>query len=163
MICTGRQVLRDFSTQWADFSRKECEINAFLGGCCMCDITYIRWLCHMTHSYMYALRDMTYSFTYIWCMCHMTYSHTYAVCVTWLIHVCEMADSYVTLAVGDVFFYDDSVTHTWAVYAKRFIHMWDVTHLYVRRDSLICATWLIDIWNMTHWYVRHDSSICATW
>jgi len=25
MICTGRQVLRKFTTHWADFSRKQCD------------------------------------------------------------------------------------------------------------------------------------------
>ena len=43
------------------------------------------------------------------------------------------------------------------------IHMCDVTHLYVRQDSFICATWLIHMCDMTHSYVRHDSCICATW
>jgi len=43
------------------------------------------------------------------------------------------------------------------------IHMWDMTHSYVRHDSFICATWLIHMCDMTHSYVRHDSFICATW
>jgi len=43
------------------------------------------------------------------------------------------------------------------------IHMWDMTHSYVRHDSFICETWLIHMWDMTHSYVRHDSFICETW
>ena len=54
------------------------------------------------------------------------------------------------------------------------IHIWGMTHWYVRHgslmyatwphwfvghDSLICGIWLIHIWDMTHWYVRHDSVI----
>jgi len=63
-----------------------------------------------------------------------------------------------------------------------FIHMCDMTHLYVWYDSfiivdlLLCpvtrcvvdhsftsATWLSHMWDMTHSYVRHDSFICETW
>jgi len=53
--------------------------------------------------------------------------------------------------------HDSVICETWL------IHMWDMTHSYVRHDSFICETWLIDMWDMTHWYVRHDSFICDTW
>jgi len=54
------------------------------------------------------------------------------------------------------------------------MYMCDMTHLYMRHDSYICATWLEKIecvratWlqktnDMTHVYVRHDAFICATW
>jgi len=44
---------------------------------------------------------------------------------------------------------------------------WDMTHSYMRHDSLICETWLIHISDMTRPYVwhdmRHDSYIYETW
>ena len=49
------------------------------------------------------------------------------------------------------------------------IHMWDMTHSYVRHDSFICAAWLIHMCDMTHETqrtystVRHDSFIWETW
>jgi len=54
--------------------------------------------------------------------------------------------------------------------------MYPMTHSHVRRDSFICAPWLIHMCDMTHPYVSHDSftrvpwlihmcatSICVTW
>jgi len=43
------------------------------------------------------------------------------------------------------------------------IHMCDVTHSYVWRDSFICVTWLIHRCDMTHSCVWHDSFIGVTW
>jgi len=37
--------------------------------------------------------------------------------------------------------------------------MWDLTHIYVWRDSYICVTWLIHMWDVTHTYVGRDSYI----
>ena len=77
---------------------------------------------------------------------------------------------------------DSFICETWL------IHMWDMTHSYVRHDSFICETWLIHMWwhmawdtvpdavaarswviwlihmcDMTHSFVWHDSFIRATW
>ena len=57
------------------------------------------------------------------------------------------------------------------------IHMCDVTHSCVRRDSFMCVTWLIHVWrdsficvtwlihmcDMTYSYVWHESFICVLW
>jgi len=49
------------------------------------------------------------------------------------------------------------------------IHVRDMTHWYVRRDSLMCDMehryMRHDslMWDMTHWYVWHDSLTCETW
>jgi len=95
-------------------------------------------------------------------MCVMT-----CICVTWLIHICDVTHSYVR--------HDSFECATWR------IHMCNMTHPYVRHDSFICATWLIHMCDMTHDVtqtspilvnfhshmcissVRHDSFICATW
>jgi len=63
------------------------------------------------------------------------------ICVTWLIHMCDMTHSYVR--------HDSFICVTWL------IHMCDMTHSYVWHDSFICATWLIYVW--------HDSFIRVTW
>jgi len=77
------------------------------------------------------------------------------VCVTWLIHMCDMTHSYV--------WHDSFICVTWPT------HMCDMTHSYVWNDSLICMTrlWLAlticaDLWHihkrsMTHskWDMTH--------
>jgi len=52
---------------------------------------------------------------------------------------------------------DSLICETWL------IHMWDMTHSYVRHDSFVCETWLIHMCDMTHSYVTHDSSRYVTW
>ena len=69
--------------------------------------------------------------------------------VSWLIHTCDMADSYV--------WHDSFICVTWL------IHICDMTHSYVWHDSFTCVTWLIHMCDMTHSYVWHDLFICATW
>jgi len=53
--------------------------------------------------------------------------------------------------------HDSFICETWL------IHMRDKTLSYGRHDSFICETWLIHMWDMTHSYVRQDSFICETW
>jgi len=71
------------------------------------------------------------------------------ICVTWLIHMCDMTHSYVC--------HDSFICVTWL------IHMCDMTQSYVWHDSFICVTWLIHICDRTRSYVWHDSFICVTW
>jgi len=74
------------------------------------------------------------------------------ICVTWLIHMCDMTHSYV-----------------WHVIHDNVIH--DMTHSYVWHDSFICVTWLIHMCDMTHSYVWHvihgnvihDMTHCHEW
>jgi len=51
------------------------------------------------------------------------------ICVTWLIHMCDMTHSYVC--------HDSFMCVQWL------IHMCAMTHSYVCHDSFICVTWLI--------------------
>ena len=71
------------------------------------------------------------------------------ICVTWLIHMCDMTNSYV--------WHDSFICVTWL------IHMCDMPHSYVWHDSSICVTWLIHTCDMTHSYVWHYSCIYVIW
>ena len=63
-------------------------------------------------------------------MTHSYVWHDSFICVTWLIHMCDMTHSYV---------WHDSF----------------MTHSYVWHDSFICVTWLIHMCDMTHsWLIR---------
>ena len=74
-------------------------------------------------------------------ICDMTHP-----CVTWLIHMCDMAHSWV--------WHDSFMCVTWL------IHMCDMTDSYVWRASFICVTCLIHMCDMTHSYVSLKE---ATW
>jgi len=82
----------------------------------------------------------------------MTYRDSFK-CVTWLIHMCDVTRTYVS-----------------------------VSHPYVSRDSFICVTWLVHMCHtrvslchrstyhvqllscdMTHSYVWNESCACVTW
>jgi len=142
---------------------------------------------------------------YICMYIHVLAWHDSFVSVTWLIHVCDMTssctwhDSFIYMQVSinlsfprsvhwiilfgfSLSFYDLKIWYTY-IRVTWLIYMCDMTHLYVRHDSLyvrhesliyymcdmnhwytyIQVTWLIYMCDMTHLYVRHDSSICATW
>ena len=105
------------------------------------------------------------------------------ICVTWLIHMCDMTHSFV--------WRDSFICGTWrkALYLNTFsnareassrhrlvsvwhdsficvpwrIHMCSMTHSYVWHDSSICVTWLIHVCDMSHAYASHDSLICGAW
>ena len=79
-------------------------------------------------------------------MTHSYVWHDSFIRVTWLIHMCDIADS----------LHDSFICVTWL------IHMCDMTHSYVWHDSFICVTWLIRMCDMTHSCVWHDSFICLT-
>jgi len=99
------------------------------------------------------------------------------VCVTWLLHTCDMSHSYVTRAHGSF------------VKRKKTVGMCDMTHSNVTRAHwsfvkkkkvYVCVTWLIHTCDMSHShvtrahgsfvkktkncrYVWHDSFIRVTW
>ena len=72
--------------------------------------------------------------------------HDSFICVTRLIHMCDMTHSYVWHMWHDSF---NSVTSlmqsSWWL-----IHMFDTSHSYVWHDSFICVTWLIQQCDITH-------------
>ena len=56
--------------------------------------------------------------------------------------------------------------HTCDMTHSRHDSIQDMTHLYLRHDSFIHATWLIHTWliqDVTHSYKRHDSFMPMTW
>ena len=84
--------------------------------------------------------------------------HDSFMCVTWLIHMCDMNYSYAWHDMSESWYCRTAnVCETWRIY------MCDMTHSYVRQDSFICETWPIHMWDMTHSYKWHDSFICETW
>ena len=75
--------------------------------------------------------------------------HDSFICVTWLIHTCDITNAYVR--------HDSFICVTWL------IQMCDMTHSYMWLDLFICVTCLIHMCDVTHSYVRHDSFIYNTW
>ena len=65
------------------------------------------------------------------------------ICVTWLIHLCDVNRSYA--------WHDSFVCVTWLI-----------NHSYACHDSFICVTWLFHMCAMTHSYVWHGSFIRVT-
>ena len=109
-------------------------------------VPWLIHMCAMTQSYAY--RDsLVYvrhdSSIYVWhdlFIYVMWLIHTCAMtshpCVTWRIHMCDMAHPYV---------WDDSlICVTWL------IHTCGTTHSYACHDSSICVPWLIHMRAMTH-------------
>jgi len=79
--------------------------------------------------------------------------HDSFICVTWLIHMCDMTHSYV--------WHDSFICVTWL------IHISDMTHPYGWHDSFICATWPIADHQangrVASRYIWHDSFISMAW
>ena len=73
MIYTGRQVLRDFTTHWADFSRKSA-VNAFLGGVCLNAVLAAIYVCVYVHTCVFICIWYVYTYMHIY-ICICTYKH----------------------------------------------------------------------------------------
>jgi len=82
------------------------------------------------------LVNMTHS------ICMMHYDEGMFICVTWLVHMCDMTRSYV--------WHDSIICVTWLV------HMCHMTRSYVWHDSFICVTWLVHMCDMTR-FLEHDA------
>jgi len=104
-------------------------------------------------------------------MCDMTHSyvwHDSFMCVTWLIHVCNMTHSCAPYDIQPRVWH---VCVTWLVHmcvmtrscVTWLVHMCDMTHSYERLDSFICVAWLAHMCDMTRSYVWHDPFMCALW
>ena len=116
----------------------------------VCDMTHsygtsVTWLIHMGHVWHDSVTCVTWVTDTSWRKSKET-PFRLRMCVTWLIHVCDVTQIYVC---------HDSFTC--------------VTRSHVWHDSLICATWLIpDKGSQRRRYsalacVWHDSFVCVTW
>ena len=102
------------------------------------------------------------------------------ICVTWLIHMCDMTHTCTTAAyiIRDGWLMHESchtrlyMRHDSFICVKLIhicmtwrIHMWDVTHSCVTYTSCMPLErgWSRHICNMTHSYVWHDSFISVPW
>jgi len=80
------------------------------------------------------------SFAALWQHRHMHVGHDRFICVTSLIRMCDMTDSY--------------MWHDSFICVRRLVHMCDMTHVYVWHDSFICVTWLTTD-TKCKWKCRH--------
>ena len=118
----------------------------------VCDLFICMWFI-----YMYATRLTVMSYTRDMTNLYADTTHSYAwhdsfMCVTWLIHMCDVIPSYV--------WHDLFICVTWL------IHMCDMTHSYVWQDLFTCVKWLMHVWHdsfisdVTHLYVWHGPFTC---
>jgi len=161
------------------------------------ECVWLMRMCNMTNSYVWhysfisatrLIPETTYLLTMAHCYDDTTNAYDSCVCVTWLIHMCDITHSYVrhdsfiyvTWHMRDFGMTRSCVRHysctcaTWivymcesCVYATWLIHVCDMTHSYVWHDSFIRVTWLIHMWDMTHsWRIQMcdmTHSSCVTW
>jgi len=89
-------------------------------------------------------------------MCDMTHScvwHGSFLCVTWLIHICDVTLSYVWRVSWP------SRVEAFACVTQRICATWLIL---MWHDSFECVTWLILMCDMTHSHVWHDLTISVT-
>jgi len=154
----------------------------------MCDITHsyaldgssicVIWLicmCDMTLSYVWhdsficvtlQMRDMTHSYDVLSSMGIAMWGYDSFICVTWLIHKCDMTQSYA--------WHDSVICVTWLFICVTWrdwpIHICGMTRAYAWHDSFMCVSWLLGMRDMTHsctWLeylqVWQDSHMRVTW
>ena len=148
---------------WVSF---DTSLGLFYMGLFYICATRIIHTCDMTNSWVW--HD-----PFTWCgMAHSLVWHDSFICVTWLIHLCDLCDITFWHVGHDSFTYMTwhiymcDVDHSHVGLVTWHINMCDMIHSYVRRDSFICvswARWSIHMCDMTHSYVWHDSCICVTW
>jgi len=81
-------------------------------------------------------------------MTHSCVWHDSFMCVTWLIHVCDMTHSCA--------WHESFMCVTWLA------HVCDMTRSCVWHDSFSCMPWLFHVGDMTHPCVWEDSFMCVT-
>ena len=96
------------------------------------------------------------------------------ICVTWLIHKCDLTHSYarpnIMCAIWLIHKCDmtHEIAHGITALSTCYIHyehwqLCDKTQSYVWHDAFICVTWRIHMCDMTHSYGWHGSHSCVTW
>jgi len=128
-------------------------------GSCICVMGLIH-MCDGTDSYVWW--DSFICVTWLIHMCDMTHSyvwHDSFICVMWLIHMYDVTRELSKCVYHLRFMSHMTLFYLWRgsfVWVSRLICMWCV--------SFRSVTWLIQIYDVTHSYVRHDSLIymCVT-
>jgi len=103
---------------------------------------------------------------------HIDVTHNSFLCVTWLIHVCDMTHSYVRLGSFICVTWLMTNAHDYIslvlvdllptdVFDNAWL-MWHMTPSYVWRDSFMCVIPLTHTWDLAHAYVWHDSWLMPT-
>jgi len=95
--------------------------------------------------------------------------HDSFVCVTWLIHKCDMTHSYMWrdsfIRVTELI-HMCVTTHSYVCHdsfiCTCLLHMCDVTHSHLLSNSCISVTWLIYMYDVTRSYVCRDSFVFVT-
>jgi len=148
-------------------------------------VTKFIHVCDMTYSYVW--HDSFMCVTWLIHTCDMTHSyvwHCSFICVIWLIHTCDMTHSYArhdsfippptptlsstpphthTLSLSPTHTCDDTTPQEspWSIArdscARNSLHLWNMTHLCMGRDSFMSVTWLSHVcercacaWNRLH-------------
>jgi len=110
----------------------------------------------------------------------LCYSRDWFICVTWLVHMCDMTHSRATRLIHlcdmthrlDLLFIwlvrmcDMTPSYVWHdsfTCVTWLLRMCDMTHSHVWHDSFKSLIWFLQVYDMTHSYVWHDSFICVTW
>jgi len=105
--------------------------------------------------------------SYVW---HDSFVHVWrdsSICVTWLIHMCDVMRYCMTYSYvwHDSFVHvwrDSSICTTWLIYMCDLTHSCtcDVTHPYVLHYLFTCVTWLIHMSDMPLPHVWRGSYVC---
>jgi len=107
--------------------------------------------------------------SYVW--------HDSFICVTWLIHACDMTHSYVCHDSSYVFvWHAGGMSHindyTYVYIKKKCIYVYIYIYIYIHTNmtrewvhtyEFICVTWLIQMCDMTHSCVWRDAFVCVSW
>jgi len=98
------------------------------------------------------------------CMRHDSFIHDASIYATWLVYTWYMSNSDLSVhVVAAQVEWKQSISTSRRQSCDPSIGFCDVTHSYVRHDSLIRETWLIYKHDMTHLCVWHDWNIRVTW
>ena len=97
--------------------------------------------------------------------------HDSFICVTWVIHMCDMTHSHswhvsFMCVTGLMYTCVTTYSHVWRFsffcVTKRILTC-DMSDAYMWHDSFMCVAWLFHVCDMTPSCVWHDSFMCVTW
>jgi len=113
---------------------------------CMSCVTYMNWLIH-TGVYIHIWKGLFIYSTGLFI--YVTYGSL--MCLTWVIHICDKAGSYIMCDVYK------------KAYSYRRVYSYMHRHAYMNRPIHICHMWLTHVSDMAHTYVWQDGFIHHVW